>query len=412
MAVQKTSPFDPASVRKDFPILHRKVHGKPLIYFDNGATTQKPRVVIETMKRIYEKENSSIHRGVHHLSNRMTEAYEEARNTVRKFIGAANSHEIVFTSGTTGSINAVATSFGEKYVGPGDEVLVTVMEHHANLVPWQMLCEKKGAHLRAIPMNDRGELMLDHLDSLFTERTRILSLTHVSNALGTINPVKDIVARAHERNIPVMIDGAQAVQHLTVDVTDLDCDFYVFSGHKIYGPTGIGILYGKEKWLEDLPPYQYGGDMVDQVSMEKTTFNELPLKFEAGTTNYIGAIGLGKALEYLQGFGLEAIAAHENHLVDYATNYLGQVPGVRIYGKARERIAIFSFRMENIHPYDVGMILDKLGIAVRTGTHCAQPVMQHFGIDGTLRASLAMYNTTDEIKRFVSGLRTAISMLT
>lgn len=412
MAVQKTSPFDPASVRKDFPILHRKVHGKPLIYFDNGATTQKPRVVIETMKRIYEKENSSIHRGVHHLSNRMTEAYEEARNTVRKFIGAANSHEIVFTSGTTGSINAVATSFGEKYVGPGDEVLVTVMEHHANLVPWQMLCEKKGAHLRAIPMNDRGELMLDHLDSLFTERTRILSLTHVSNALGTINPVKDIVARAHERNIPVMIDGAQAVQHLTVDVTDLDCDFYVFSGHKVYGPTGIGILYGKEKWLEDLPPYQYGGDMVDQVSMEKTTFNELPLKFEAGTTNYIGAIGLGKALEYLQGLGLEAIAAHENHLVDYATNYLGQVPGVRIYGKARERIAIFSFRMENIHPYDVGMILDKLGIAVRTGTHCAQPVMQHFGIDGTLRASLAMYNTTDEIKRFVSGLRTAISMLT
>ncbi|MGC9470865.1 MAG: aminotransferase class V-fold PLP-dependent enzyme [Bacteroidales bacterium] len=408
----KASYLNLKSIREDFPILHRKVHGKPLVYFDNGATTQKPRVVIETMNRIYEQENSSIHRGVHYLSDRMTEAYEEARNTIRKFIGAAASHEIIFTSGTTGSINAVAASFGEKYVGPGDEVLVTVMEHHANLVPWQILCERKGARLRAIPIDEQGELMLDNLDSLLTEKTRILAVTHVSNALGTINPVKEIVARAHKRNIPVLVDGAQAIQHLAVDVTDLDCDFYVFSGHKVYGPTGIGILYGKEKWLEDLPPYQYGGDMVDQVSMEKTTFNKLPLKFEAGTTNYIGAIGMGKALEYLQGIGLEAIAAHEHHLADYATHNLRQVPGVRIYGTARQRIATFSILMENTHPYDVGMILDKLGIAVRTGTHCAQPVMQHFGIDGTLRASLAMYNTPEEIDRFVTELGTAKSMLT
>ncbi len=403
--------FDPEHIRKDFPILGRKVHDHPLVYFDNGATTQKPRVVLDTIRRSYEEENSSIHRGVHFLSDRATEAYEGAREKVREFIHAGSSSEVIFTSGATGSINAIATSFGEKYLRPGDEVLLTAMEHHANLVPWQVICERKGARLKFIPMNDRGELVLDRLEELLGGKTRILALTQVSNALGTINPVREIIRKAHEHDVPVLVDGAQAIQHGKVDVQELDCDFYVFSGHKVYGPTGIGVLYGKEKWLEALPPYQFGGDMVDQVSLEKTTYNRLPFKFEAGTTNYIGAIGLGKALEYIQGAGLDAIAGYEASLLEYATRRLLELDGLTLYGTAPEKISILSFLLRGIHPYDAWMILDKLGIAIRTGTHCAQPVMQHFGIEGTMRASLAMYNTRSEIDRLVEGLQTVKNML-
>lgn len=403
--------FNPEKIRKDFPVLNQKVYGNPMVYFDNGATTQKPRAVIDAMSRFYEEKNSSIHRGVHYLSDQATQAYEEARNTVRDFIGAAHSHEIVFTAGATASVNAVAFSFSEKYIKEGDEIVVTEMEHHANLVPWQMVCERKKARLRVLPFNDRGELLIDLLEGLLSEKTRMVAVTHVSNALGTINSVKRIIGLAHRHGIPVLVDGAQAIQHGEVDVSGLDCDFYVFSGHKVYGPTGIGVLYGKEKWLEDMPPYQTGGDMVDQVSLEKSSFNSLPFKFEAGTTNYVGAIGLEAALKYISASGLKAIAEYENGLLKYATDKMLSVEGLRIYGTAPEKISILSFLIDGIHPYDAGMILDKLGIAVRTGTHCAQPVMQHFGIEGTLRASLAMYNTNDEIDRFVGGLDTVIQML-
>ena len=403
--------FDINKVRGDFPMLHRQVYKKPLVYLDNGATTQKPEVVINTISELHSLHNASIHRGIHYLSEQMTGRYEAARETVRLFLNASSSNEIIFTSGATGSINALAFSFGEKYVGKGDEILISEMEHHSNIVPWQMLCERKGAHLRVIPFDDSGTLKLDELDSLLTDRTRIVALAHASNSLGTINPVKEVIRRAHEKGIPVMLDGAQMVQHGAVDVRDLDCDFYVFSSHKIFGPTGSGILYGKESLLEELPPYQGGGDMVDQVTFEKTSYNILPFKFEAGTSNYIGAIGLASALEYVRNLGIEEIRLYEEMLVRHTLEKLEAIPGLKLYGKASERISVFSFGLENIHPYDAGMILDKMGIAVRTGTHCTQPVMDHFGIGGTIRASLVFYNTTMEVDKLVKAIERTIEML-
>ncbi len=398
-------------IRKDFPILSTKVYGRPIAYLDNGATTQKPRQVIETVKKYYEKQNASVHRGIHFLSEQSTDAYEKARETVRKFINAASASEIIFTSSATGSINAVAFSFGERYISEGDEVIISEMEHHANIVPWQMLCERKGAKLKIISFNDQGELDHGELDRLFSEKTRILAITHVSNTLGTVNPVREIIRKAHARNVPVLVDGAQAIQHETVDVRDIDADFYVFSGHKVYGPNGIGVLYGKEKFLYEMPPYQGGGDMVDCVTFEKTTYNQLPFKFEAGTMNYIGAAGLASALDYISGIGLRSIRQYEQSLLEYATMKLMSLPGLRIYGTAPDKISILSFLVGNIHPYDAGMVLDKLGIAVRTGTHCNQPVMDHYKVTGTLRACLAFYNTTEEIDRLYEGLHRVIKML-
>ncbi len=403
--------FDINKVRGDFPILNQQVYNKPLVYLDNGATTQKPVVVIDTVKELQSLYNSSIHRGIHYLSEQMTTRYEQARERVRLFLNASSSKEIIFTSGATGSINTLAFSFGEKYVRKGDEILISEMEHHSNIVPWQMLCERKEAHLKVIPFDDSGTLKLDELDELLTERTRIVALTHASNSLATINPVKEVIRRAHEKGIPVMLDGAQMVQHGGVDVLDLDCDFYAFSSHKIFGPTGSGVLYGKESLLEELPPYQGGGDMVDQVTFEKTSYNTLPFKFEAGTANYIGAIGLASALEYVMKLGLEEIQSHEAMLTQYTLESLEKIPGLVLYGRASERISVFSFLVENIHPYDAGMILDKMGIAVRTGTHCTQPVMDHFGIEGTIRASLVFYNTTEEVEQLVSGIERCIQML-
>jgi cysteine desulfurase/selenocysteine lyase len=403
--------FDVEKIRLDFPILSRKVHGYPIAYLDNGATTQKPRQVIETVKKYYEKENASIHRGIHFLSEQSTDTYEKARETVRKFINAASKNEIVFTSGTTGSINAVAFSFGERYVAKGDEVIISEMEHHANIVPWQMMCERKGAKLKIIPFDEKGELILGEYDRLLSKKTRIVAVTHVSNTLGTINPVREIIQKAHARDIPVLVDGAQAVQHQHIDVQELGADFYVFSGHKVYGPGGIGVLYGKEELLYEMPPYQGGGDMVDCVTFAKTTYNQLPYKFEAGTTNYIGAAGLASALDYLSGIGIEDIKEYEHSLLEYATMKLMSVPRLRIYGSSPDKISILSFLLEGIHPYDAGMVLDKLGIAVRTGTHCNQPVMDHFKISGTLRACLAFYNTTGEIDRLFEGLHRVVKML-
>ncbi len=391
-------------IRKDFPLLSQKIYGKSIIYFDNGATTQKPQVVIDTISRFYSEQNSSIHRGVHFLSEKSTEAYEQARETVRQFINANSTNEIIFTSGTTGSINAVAFSFGERYVTANDEIIISGMEHHANIVPWQMLCERKGSKLRIIPFSQEGELDIDHYKKLFSGKTKLVALTHVSNTLGTINPVKEMTALAHEYGIPVLLDGAQAIQHGCVNVRDLDCDFYVFSGHKVYAPNGIGVLYGKEKWLDELPPYQGGGDMVDCVTFEKTTYNILPFKFEAGTTNYVGAIGLKAALDYISSIGLDKIALYEYELLEYGTGKLNDIEGLEIYGKSTNKISIISFLLENIHQYDAGMVLDKMGIAVRTGTHCNQPVMDFYNISGTLRASMVFYNTKEEIDRFYEGL--------
>jgi len=404
--------LDINKIRNDFPILSEKVYEKPLIYLDNGATTQKPYAVIDTLEQIYKKQNSSIHRGIHYLSEQMTEAYETARDTVRKFINALSTTEIIFTHGATSAINAVAFSFGEKYVNAGDEVLISEMEHHSNIVPWQMLCERKQAKLKVIPFNDKGELILEEYEKLLTEKTRIVAVNYASNSLGTVNPVKEITRMAHEKNIPVLIDGAQIVQHGHVDVRDIDCDFFVFSGHKIFGPTGIGVLYGKEKMLEELPPYQGGGDMVDCVKMEKTTYNELPYKFEAGTMNYTGAIGLGKALEYVESVGIDDIAAYEAEMLQYTTRQLEAVDGLTIFGNAPGKINVFSFLLKDIHPYDAGMVLDKLGIAVRTGTHCTQPVMDHYNITGTIRASMVFYNTTEEVDMLVYALNRVKKMFT
>ncbi len=403
--------FDVQKIRQDFPILSQKVYGKPLVYFDNGATTQKPNIVIETINRLHTEQNASIHRGVHYLSEQASELYENSRIKVQEFINAEFSQEIIFTSGATGSINAVAFSFGEAFIRPGDEIIISAMEHHSNIVPWQMMCERKSAKLKVIPFTDDGELMLDEYKKLLTNKTRLVAVTQVSNSLGTVNPVKEIIDIAHDAGARVLIDGAQAIQHGNVDVQALDCDFYAFSGHKIYGPTGIGVLYGKEKLLYDMPPYQGGGDMVECVSFEKTSYNNLPFKFEAGTSNYVGAIGLGSALDYVKGVGIESIVSYEHLLLNYATEKLRQIDGLRIYGNAKNKISIISFLVGDIHPYDMGMVLDKMGIAVRTGTHCTQPVMDRFEIEGTIRASMVFYNTFEEIDRLYEAVLKAKQML-
>ena len=397
-------------IRSEFPILSVRVHGKPLVYLDNGATTQKPEQVIRVMDELYRTANANVHRGVHTLSDLVSERYEAARETVRAFINAPEREEVIFTAGTTASINAVAFSFGERFVTEGDEIIISGMEHHANIVPWQMLCDRKKAKLKVIPFTDEGVLDLDAYRSMLTERTRIVAVTHVSNVLGTVNPVKEIVADAHRHGIPVLIDGAQGIQHGIVDVADIGCDFYVFSAHKVYGPNGIGVLYGKENLLNEIPPYQGGGDMVSNVTFEKTTYNELPFKFEAGTTNFSGAIGMAAALDYLSALGREAVAEREQTLLARATNGLSTISGMRIYGTAPHKVSVISFLPGSIHQYDAGMILDKMGIAVRTGTHCAQPVMARYGISGTIRASMAFYNTEEEIDALVQGVRKVTQM--
>lgn len=391
-------------VRQDFPILSRTVYGKPLVYLDNGATTQKPRCVVDAITDEYYSVNANVHRGVHFLSQQATELHEASRETVRKFINARSTNEIVFTRGTTESINLLASSFGEAFLKEGDEVIVSTMEHHSNIVPWQLLQMRKGIVLRVIPMNDRGELLQDEYERLFTPRTRIVCVAHVSNVLGTVNPVREMIATAHAHGIPVLVDGAQSIPHMPVDVQALDADFYVFSGHKIYGPTGVGVLYGKEDWLDKLPPYQGGGEMIQHVSFERTTFNELPFKFEAGTPDYIGTTGLAKALDYVSALGMDRIAAYEHELTEYATRRLKEIPGMRIFGEAPEKGSVISFLVGNIHHFDMGTLLDRLGIAVRTGHHCAQPLMQRLGIEGTVRASFALYNTKEEIDALVAGV--------
>jgi cysteine desulfurase/selenocysteine lyase len=401
---------DIAEIRADFPILNRKVYDKPLVYFDNGATTQKPQCVIDAVDEVYKSYNGNIHRGVHYLSDMSSEAYENSREKVRSFVNADKREEIIFTSGTTGSINGIAFSFGEQYIKPGDEIILSRLEHHANIVPWQMMCERKGAVLRVIPINDRGEIILEEYYKLLSSRTKIVSVTQASNALGTVLPLIEIIGAAHSVNVPVLIDGAQGIQHGIIDVKALDCDFYAFSGHKIYGPTGIGVLYGKEKWLTELDPFQGGGDMVDKVTFEKTTYNELPFKFEAGTMNYPAAIGLASALDYVLSIGRENIESMEKELLSYATGRLSAIKGVKIFGTSDKKISTISFHINGIHQYDTGMILDKMGIAVRTGTHCAQPVMDRYGIDGTVRASLCFYNTKKEIDSLAEGIEKVKSM--
>ena len=396
--------FDLAKIRADFPVLQQQVHGKPLVYFDNGATTQKPQQVATAINDYYLKKNSSIHRGVHFLSSQATEEYESARETVRSYINAKDKAEVIFTSGTTGSLNLLAFSFGEKFISEGDEVIVTEMEHHANIVPWQLLCARKKAVLKVIPFDDKGELLIDKLEELINEKTKLISVIHVSNVLGTINPIEKIITQAHKNNVPVCIDAAQSIQHIPIDVQELDCDFLVFSGHKAYGPTGIGVFYGKEEYLKKLPPYQGGGDMVDKVSFETTTFNELPFKFEAGTTNYIGAVGMAEGLKYISSIGLDSIAEQEHKLLHYTREKFDQIGGITVYGTSENKSSIISFLIDGIHPLDAGMVFDKLGIAVRTGTHCAQPIMQHYGVDGMIRASISFYNTKEEIDYLCKGI--------
>ena len=398
-------------IRKDFPILSEKIYKKDLIYFDNGATTQKPRAVVEKIEQGYYHTNANIHRGVHYLSQKATEAHEEAREVVAGFLGADNKKEIIFTRGTTEAINLIAFSYGEAFCSEGDEIIVSVMEHHSNIVPWQMLCERKKMTLRVIPANEAGELDMKVYKSLLNERTKLVSVTHVSNVLGTINPVKEIITLAHANNTPVLIDGAQAVPHIAVNVKELDADFYVFSGHKIYAPTGIGALYGKEKWLNAIPPYQGGGEMIATVSFEKTTYNELPFKFEAGTPDYIGSTALAAALKYVSNIGIDSIADYEHELLLYATEKLNEIQGMRIIGQAQNKSSVISFLVNDIHPYDIGMLLDKLGTAVRTGHHCAQPLIDSLDIPGTVRASFAFYNTKEEIDIFVAALKKVVAML-
>ena len=396
--------FPIKKIRSEFPILQQQVYRRPLVYFDNAATTQKPVQVIEAIRHYYERDNSNIHRGVHYLSLKATEAYEEARKEVRDFIHARHAHEIIFTKGATESINLVAATFGKWFVQPGDEVVTTIMEHHSNFVPWQQMCLERGAKLRIAGLNDSGELDLDDLFGLINENTKMVALAHVSNVLGTINPVKGIVSFAHERGVPVLIDGAQGVSHLPVDVQDLDCDFYCFSGHKMYGPMGIGVMYGKEKYLEELPPYQLGGEMIKDVFLDHTTFNELPFKFEAGTPNVEGVVGLRASVKYLKNLGMQNIAAYEESILRYATERLMAIPDVRFYGTASHKASLISFLLGDIHPYDAGTIIDKMGIAVRTGHHCAMPLMDFLRIPGTVRASFAFYNTFEEIDLLVEAI--------
>ena len=403
--------FEVEKIREDFPLLGSQVHGKPLVYLDNGATAQKPRVVIDKINYLHTEMNANVHRGLHYMSEECTSEYEQARETVRRFINAASTREIVFTSGATASINLVAYSFGEAFIHEGDNVVITEMEHHSNIVPWQIICGRKRAQLRVIPFDDEGRLMVERLPELMDAKTRIVAVTGASNVLGTRPPVKDIIAQAHAMNIPVLVDGCQSVVHGEVDVIDLDCDFYAFSGHKIYGPTGIGVLYGKEKWLDSMPPFMGGGDMVATVNFLHTTYAELPLKFEAGTSNFIGAIGLASALQYVETLDIKGTHVHETELTDYATKKLSEIDGLRIYGTQPDKCSIVSFTVDGTHPYDIGMIIDKMGVAVRTGTHCAEPVMAHYGIKAMVRASFAMYNTFEEVDRLDMAVRKAVSML-
>ena len=402
--------LDSTKVRADFPILQQEINGFPLVYFDNGATSQKPQVVIDAISEYYQETNANIHRGVHTLSQRATDAYEGAREIMRQHLNAAYTHEVLFTAGTTHGINLVANGFAS-FLKAGDEVLISAMEHHSNIVPWQLLCEKTGATLRVIPMNEKGELIQEGYLQLLSNKTKLVAVTHISNALGTINPIQQMVDQAHQVGAAFLVDGAQAVPHLQPDVQALDCDFYAFSGHKICGPTGTGILYGKEDWLHKLPPYQGGGEMIKTVTFEKTTYADLPHKFEAGTPHIAGGIALGVAVQYMQSIGFEDIATHEKKLLDYATAQLLQIEGLKIYGTAAHKTSVISFNVGDIHPYDLGTIIDKKGIAVRTGHHCTQPIMDFFGIPGTIRASFAFYNTTTEIDLFVSALKKAVTML-
>lgn len=402
--------LDIQAIRADFPILSQTVNGKPLVYFDNGATAQKPKVVIDAITKYYQEINANIHRGVHTLSQLATDAYEVSRNTIQKHLNAKHNHEIIFTSGTTHGINLVANGFAA-LLQPGDEVMVSAIEHHSNIVPWQFLCERTGANLVVIPMNEKGELILSEFDRLLNEKVKIIAVNHISNALGTVNPIAEIIEKAHQVGAAVLIDGAQATPHLRPDVQELDCDFYVFSGHKVCGPTGVGILYGKESWLNRLPPYQGGGEMIKEVTFEKTTYADLPHKFEAGTPNIAGGIVLGIAIDYLNGIGFEAIEAYEQELLAYGTERLLEIEDVKIYGTGAHKASLISFNIEGIHPYDIGTIVDKLGIAVRTGHHCAQPVMSFFDIPGTVRASFAFYNTKEEIDIFVEAVKKAKQML-
>lgn len=396
--------FDVDTIRADFPILQQRVRGHQLVYLDNAATSQKPKAVLDAIIRYYERENANVHRGVHYLSELATEEYETARKVVQSFIHAPELREIIFVRSTTEAVNLVAQTYGRKHLVPGDEVLITALEHHSNIVPWQLICEEKKARLRVASINQKGELVLDEFERLLGPRTRIVAVAHVSNALGTVNPVAQIVEMAHAKGIPVLVDGAQAAPHLPVNVQLLDCDFYAFSGHKVFGPTGIGVLYGKATLLEAMPPYQGGGDMISSVTFEKTTYNKLPHKFEAGTPDMSGAVGLRAALEYLSGLGMENISAYEHELLQYATEKVAAIPGVRLIGTAKEKASVLSFVMEGVHPHDVGTILDQEGIAIRTGHHCAQPVMQYFGVDATARASFALYNTKEEIDALVQGI--------
>ncbi len=402
--------LDIESIRKDFPLLARKVHGKPLVYFDNGATSQKPQAVIDALNRYYTEENSNIHRGVHYLSELATSLYEEARKKLRRFVNARRLEEIIFVRGTTEAINLVAQSYGRKFLGAGDEIIVSAMEHHSNIVPWQMLCEQVGARLRVIPINHDGYLLLDEFRRLLNDRTKFVSVTHVSNALGTVTPVQEIVRLAHEKGLPVLLDGAQAVPHLTVDVQEIGCDFYAFSGHKMFGPTGVGVLYGRAELLDKMPPYQGGGDMISLVTFEKTHYNVLPYKFEAGTPHIAGGIGLGAAVDYLAGLDWDQVAAHERDLLEYATQAITRIDGLRIIGTAKEKAGVISFILDHVHAHDVGTILDQEGVAVRAGHHCAMPVMQRFGVPATTRASFAFYNTRAEIDVLVSALHRVLKV--
>lgn len=403
--------LDIKAIRKDFPILDTKVYGRPLVYFDNAATSQKPWPVLKAIENYYTTLNSNVHRGVHYLSQHATDAFEESRRKTASFINAAHDYEVIFTRGTTESINLVAHSYGEAFVKKGDEIIISALEHHSNIVPWQMLCEDRGATLRVIPMNDKGELQMDVFAGLLNEKVKLVAVNYVSNSLGTINPVRDIISLAHRHNIPVMLDAAQAIQHIPVDVQELDVDFLAFSGHKMYGPTGIGVLYGKEEWLNQMPPYQGGGEMIKTVSFEKTVYNELPFKFEAGTPNIEATICLGAAIDYINQIGLEKIQQYEHELLEYGTAQLSQVDKVQLVGTAAEKASVLAFNIEGVHPYDTGVILDKQGIAVRTGHHCTQPIMDFLCIPGTVRASFAFYNTREEIDALVAGVKKAVSML-
>ena len=402
--------MDITKIRADFPILSREVYGKPLVYFDNAATSQKPQCVLDKIAEMYTTVNSNVHRGVHFLSQAATDEHEAARKTVQTFINAVSPNEIVFTRGATESINLVASSFCQKFCKEGDEILITAMEHHSNIVPWQLQAEKLGLIVKVAPINSAGELIIDELEKKISSKTKLIAVTHISNVLGTINPIEKIIEIAHSHNVPVLIDAAQSLQHVKVDVQKLDCDFLVFSSHKVYGPTGVGVLYGKEKWLNELPPYQGGGEMISSVSFEKTTFNHLPFKFEAGTPDFVGTAALATALDYISSIGIDNIAQHEDELLKYATEEMLKIEGMRIIGTAKNKSSVISFLIDNIHPYDIGTLLDRMGIAVRTGHHCAEPLMKELGIDGTVRASFAFYNTIEEVDIFLAGVKRIVSM--